>query len=365
MGLRSTRKWASAPIPTSAPNAGDNLPAVGDLRLAELCYPPRMSELRQVIEEALAKSRSRTSWNERLTHWERPASDHEEAKIERAARMVRNIVTNNEWLTGEGVSVCPQGSYFNNTNVRVEADMDVRVQHPSLKVIYHAGVDEAQADEALGYTRTGKSLSEIMATMRAELERDLVAVFGEERVDASGNKAIRVDGLDGSRADCDVVPAFTLHIINTGGGSPFASEGVAILGRDGSWTMNFPDQHHANGKAKRSRTAHRFKKNVRMLKRLNYELADTGAIAKRLPSFFVECLVYAVEDPYFLVEEDDRFDRLLRILYRARELLQDAAWAQEATEINEIKYLFRDGQAWTLAQARAFVDAAIGRMEAV
>lgn len=279
--------------------------------------------------------------------------------------MVRDIVADNEWLIGEGVSVCAQGSYFNNTNVRLEADMDVRVQHPSLKVIYHVGVDEAQADKALGYSVTGKSLTDVMARMRAELERDLVAVFGRNRVDASGNKAIRVDGLDGSRADCDVVPAFTLHVVNNGGGSPFPTEGVAILGRDGTWTMNFPDQHHANGKAKRGRTAHRFKKNVRMLKRLNYELAEIGAIPKRLPSFFVECLVYAVEDGYFLVEEDDRFGRLLRILYRAQELLQDAAWAQKATEINEIKYLFRDGQAWTLAEAQGFVDAAINRMEAI
>ena len=242
--------------------------------------------------------------------------------------------------------------------------MDIRVQHPGLRIIYHKGVEEARADEALGYVRTGKTLPVIMAEMRAALERDLVQVFGGDRVDASGNKAIRVDGLDGSRADCDVVPAFTLHVINAGGGSPYATEGVAILGRDGTWTMNFPDQHHENGKMKRSRTARRFKKNVRMLKQLNYELAEIGDLPKRVPSFFVECLVYAVEDSYFLVEDDDRYDRLRRILHRAWDLLQDEAWAQEATEINEIKYLFREGQSWTLGTARGFVAAAIARMEA-
>jgi hypothetical protein len=40
---------------------------------------------RNYLLEALAQSRTRPSWNDRLTHWERPASDSEEAMIERAA----------------------------------------------------------------------------------------------------------------------------------------------------------------------------------------------------------------------------------------------------------------------------------------
>ena len=39
--------------------------------------------------EALPQSRTRSSWNDRLAHWEKPASDTEEAQIERAASMVR------------------------------------------------------------------------------------------------------------------------------------------------------------------------------------------------------------------------------------------------------------------------------------
>lgn len=321
--------------------------------------------LHQVIEEALAKSRTRASWNDRLTHWERPASDHEEAKIERAARMVSNIISTNRWLTAEGVSVRPQGSYFNNTNVRLEADMDVRVQHPSLRVIYHKGVDPVRADASLGYTLTGKSLPEVMAKMRGELEQDLIAAFGAERVDCTGSKAIRVDGLDGSRADCDVVPAFTLHVINTGDDSPFPTEGVAILGKDGAWTLNFPEQHHENGKAKRARTAHRFKKVVRMLKQLNYELEYVGDLPKRMPSFLVECLVYSVGDHHFLAADDDRYTRLLRVLHGSWDLLHQNQWVENATEVNEIKFLFRDGQAWTVEQARGFVSAAIARLEAI
>lgn len=102
-----------------------------------------------------------------------------------------------------------------------------------------------------------------------------------------------------------------------------------------------------------------------MLKQLNYDLALNGHISRPIPSFLIECLVYMVEDAYFLFEEDDRWVRLLRILYRIQALLQDDAAASEATEINEINYLFRNHQSWTLRQAREFVTVAIGRLEAV
>jgi hypothetical protein len=50
-------------------------------------------------------NRSRSSWNDRLTHWERPASESEEVQIERAASMVRFALAENAWLRNEGVEV--------------------------------------------------------------------------------------------------------------------------------------------------------------------------------------------------------------------------------------------------------------------
>ena len=178
----------------------------------------------------------------------------------------------------------------------------------------------------------------------------------------SAGKAIKVNGLDGSRADCDLVPVFTLHLIQAHNGNQYTIEGVAILGKDGSWTENFPDQHHANGIAKRGRTSHNFKRNVRMLKRLNFELAEIGDIDERLPSFFIECLVYAVEDEHFCIDADDRYLRLLRILWRLEVLLATPEWCERATEVNEIKFLFRPSQPWNVAQAQRFVQAALSRM---
>jgi hypothetical protein len=73
------------------------------------------------LAKVLAEARTRASWNERFEHWKRPASDSEGAIIERAVTMVRGALAKRSWLTSQGVLVKPQGSYFNNTNVRLEA----------------------------------------------------------------------------------------------------------------------------------------------------------------------------------------------------------------------------------------------------
>lgn len=320
--------------------------------------------MRNYMLEAMAKARTRSSWNERLTHWERPPSDNEEAQIQRASNAATSLVSASPILTAERVTIRPQGSYFNNTNVRLEADMDLRVQLPDIFIDYAGDVDQTAAYDAEGYWKTGRTFAGIATIVRNELASACRAKFGANRVSAGG-KAVSVNGLSGSHADVDLVPAFRLHwIVNNGYGGYHVTEGVAIVGANGAVTQNFPEQHHANGKTKRTNTAHRFKKVVRMAKRLNCELADDNAIPRRLPSFLVECLIYAVEDAYFLQPDDDRYDRLVRVVYRVSTLLWDAEWHKTATEVNEIKYLFHASQSWTLNEARAFAAAAIARLEA-
>lgn len=150
-------------------------------------------------------------WNNRFEHWERPASDAEEAKIERAAAMVLDALDDNAWLATEGVVVRPQGSYYNNTNVRLDSDMDLRAVHPSLRVEYTSGVDFKAADAALNYSLTGQSLADLNARLRREMVSALSLKFGYANVDDTGERAIHVKELPGSRAEIDVVPAFVLH----------------------------------------------------------------------------------------------------------------------------------------------------------
>src|SRR5437660_2914898 len=93
-------------------------------------------------------ARTRSSWNARLIHWERPATNSEEIQIERAASMVRSALAGNAWLRSEGVVVSAQGSYFNNTNVQLESDMDLRAVHPLIRTVYANEVVVEYAEKA-------------------------------------------------------------------------------------------------------------------------------------------------------------------------------------------------------------------------
>ncbi len=319
-----------------------------------------------LIVEAMAKARSRSSWNDRLTHWERPASDSEEQQIERAANMVRNALSSNKRLTDEGITIHPQGSYYNNTNVRRESDIDLRAIHPCIKLEYASNVDVDTARTVLGIYDTGRTYSDIAQEMRGNIIIELTKKFGIVNIDASGKKAIRLKKQYGTRADLDIATSFNYHWVvwNSYTNNYIVYKGIAILATDNTWTYNFPTHHHRNGIAKRARTRHRFKKNVRILKRLRDELVKSYQLRqKQAPSFLIESLTYAVEDEYFLVESDDRYYRVLRILYRIIERLNDPSFVRNGKEINDIKYLFHPVQPWSIFDAKAFVLAAIKRLE--
>jgi hypothetical protein len=309
------------------------------------------------LVEAMAQIRSRQSWNDRLTHWEKPASDSEEQIVQRAAITVRNALAKNDWLVREGVRIEPQGSYHNNTNVRQESDIDLRAVHPLFDIVYADNVNQDVATQALNYNQTGRTTSQIVADMRREMTGAFIDTFGALNVDTTGNKAIRVKSVPGSRAPVDVAPCLKLDYVEwiPAWRQYLTREGIAIFPSGGQPIFNFPEQHYRNAIDKRANTQHRFKRNVRMLKRLRDELVDIGTIAKgEVPSFLVESLVYGVEDGYFLVETDDRLDRLVRVVERISGQLDDQAWVGEATEINGIKFLFRPSQPWSRDAAKKF-----------
>jgi hypothetical protein len=279
--------------------------------------------------------------------------------------MVRFALGENGWLRNEGVAVSAQGSYFNNTNVRLESDMDLRAVHPLFKIEYARNVLVEAAQVAHGIPQSARYFSDVVANVRREIRLCLGQKFGAANVDSDGSKAIRLKKLSGSRADVDIVPAFNYIWMwwDDLAQRYRQANGVTILSKDGAWVNNFPDQHHANGINKRSQTKYRFKRFVRIFKRLRDELVREGKLAAGcVPSFLVECLTYAVEDAYFLVETDDRYDRANRILRRMWELLDNPAWVKAATEINGIKFLFYGRQPWTVDGAKGFVALALAQL---
>ena len=111
-----------------------------------------------------------------------------------AAPNVIRALADNHWLSDQGVTILQQGSYHNNTNVRAEADIDLRAAHPSIKVEYGPNVHVETAASVLD-DDFGMTLPQIFGTLRAELAADLSSKFGSANVDASGKKAIRIRGI--------------------------------------------------------------------------------------------------------------------------------------------------------------------------
>ena len=148
-----------------------------------------------LLEAVLAAARSRYSWNERFEHWERPASDSEESRIQRSATMVHAALKTNNWLVQEGVQIRPQGSYYNNTNVRQDSDMDLCAWHPGIQVLVEPGLSAQEVYRWNRYTPAGSLIHETAAGLRREVHVALCAAFGPTNVHGGNMAFSRLGGI--------------------------------------------------------------------------------------------------------------------------------------------------------------------------
>lgn len=134
-----------------------------------------------------------------------------------------------------------------------------------------------------------------------------------------------------------------------------------MLRADGRWIVNYPAQQLSNGRGKSFATFGQYKKLVRILKRIENDLVEDGAMGK-LASYFVECLVYNVPSFEFATF------RLAPLTYNLRAVLaciQNATAnggdAAQWTEVNGIKRLFGNGQPWKPQHADRLATLALQR----
>lgn len=309
-------------------------------------------------------NRSTADWNERFEQWRKPASRSEEERIARTARMVREAINARGGMLSESL-VIPKGSYHSNTNVRANSDMDIAVVHPSVVRISDWG--EELADATLGLYSTPRTNAEVFAELKAELAAALYATFGYAGV-IPGNKAIAIHANPGTRVDADVVPALTLWNVwpkaNWRSLSPSYHEGIALFPPDGSMIVNYPVQAHINGVNKNNATGRRYKRVVRILKRMRDELKENFMLGPLLaqdvpPSYLVESLCYNVPNCVYN-DLENYYDLVTGTL---SSLLAGIDAGNPFFETNGIKPLFaefgRYKQPWTKATARGFCVAAL------
>ncbi len=290
-----------------------------------------------------------TDWETTFRGWANPLSETEQTKCDNAERMIRDAVRNHSGLAALGVIVFPQGSYRANTNVRLDSDVDICVC--CTKFFY------AEYAEGITSSSVGNSGSDFSYGLFKNIVGEaLTKKFGKDGV-TRGNKAFDVHE-NSYRIDADVVPTFQhrRYFRNISGAIDFVA-GVEFHPDNGGTVINWPEQTHRNGVNRNNATGRRYKSVIRVLKRLRNRMQAEGIPeSKNIASFLIECLVWNVPP--------DRFGHE-RIADDVKEVLSDAwfntylaSQSRDWREVNELKYLFRNTQPWTVQQAEAFLWAA-------
>ncbi|MBF0270443.1 MAG: nucleotidyltransferase [Magnetococcales bacterium] len=302
-------------------------------------------------------------WTRHFNAWDNPPSDTEEERIQTIANKLKETLHEHPKLTCYQIDVIAQGSYRNNTNVRLHSDMDLAVVWE--EVLYYKA--EGCYLPQLGDTEIPlHTLQQKFLSFKSTLVEVLISNFGQEAV-KRGNKAINIKfTLGGHTMSADVVPAIPSVVYRSDNfGSYHKDHGIAIypdtqpnftlLGRQAEPILNFPEQHYRNGVAKNEITSRRYKKVVRILKQLKDKMEREGI--PPIPSFLLECLVYQCSDELFMIGEN--YQWVVEVLWCIKMMTETPNNADPLMEVNGIKQLFGVGQPWQLAQANRFAADAL------
>lgn len=202
-----------------------------------------------------------------------------------------------------------QGSYANATNTRGDSDVDIVVM---LKSSFIPDISNLSPAEKIRHEINKIPPSIYAPEFRQLVENALALRYGNSHVHPK-DKCIRVDKTSGY-VDADVVPALQYRRFKSypQRGLPEYIEGISIHPSSGGNIVNFPKIHLKNGQHKNLLCLDRYKKTVRQLKRLRRACVNAGLFDKRdAPGYLLECLVYNVPNEHFVVDDIERFYRIL------------------------------------------------------
>lgn len=286
------------------------------------------------------------NWEDTFRSWAKSPSTAEQDKCNNAETAIRKAVANHSNFTNKTVRVFTQGSYRNRTNIGAESDVDVGVLCTDT---FFFDLPEGFTADSFGISTPAEYSH---PAFKNHLHEALNSHFSEKAV-SRGNKAFDIHE-NTYRIDADVVPHFEFRRYDKNGNY---LTGTAFLTADGTRIINWPEQNYENGVAKNDATGYRFKALTRTIKNLRVQMANDGKdVAKPIPSYLIECLVWNVPNEGFnhdTYTADVRY--VLAHLFNNTKNYDDC---KEWGEVNELKYLFRTSQPWTREQAHAFISAA-------
>lgn len=290
-----------------------------------------------------------------LENYSKPLSDTEIEKCKNAIRMVRDAMKDIGFLDNsndiesliEGtyafgtilrnksnnrkVKLFLQGSFANNTNVRQKSDVDIAIiLESTFKPKYRLGTTSAN----YGHIDSTDSLY----TFKDDVQKALQCKFGEDV--KRKDKSIKING-NTYRVDTDTVPSMRYRDYSNDYSDLDNNyvEGIVIYPDSGGTIINYPELHIKNGKIKNNSTNYKFKKMVRIMKKIRYIMQDNAySSSNKVSSFGLESLLWNIPDSVFAKYNSYRFvfDELIK--YAKENDISDFK------EANGIKNLFPNQQ---------------------
>ena len=280
---------------------------------------------------------SRSDWESKFATWSQGPGKTEAERCENARRIVTNCLNDAGVLKKYEATVFAQGSYPNRTNIPQESDVDICVRTDQ---VFFGEYTKGLTREAFGFAPGAFTYRQF----KDDVGRALTDRFGSEVTRGAKCFTLRENTY---HVDADVVPTVE-HRRYYQQYPPKFHSGTAFI-PDGATTpiYNWPHQHIENGMAKHGRTGDRFKKVVRILKRLQFDMVEDGTIKERvIPSYALECCAYNIGDSFYMKPSwFEQVKTAVEIIYHAATTDGGDKWV----EVNELKWLLI-GAPWTKAQ---------------
>jgi hypothetical protein len=267
---------------------------------------------------------------EQLIKWTKPSSDTEKDKQTRAENRVKQAINNyapfQELLLKNNIKVYGKGSYTNNTNVRLDSDVDIVVERTDS--FNWAGIEPKLATYTGPWTRS---------LFREEVLKALQLEYGYSLVDQSGNIAYHIEKTDYT-VNTDIVPCSSYRLYTD---NDIFYKGTYIEGKDGKVTINYPKLQYENEVFKNEQTHGFYKNTVRVLKNIENYMVDNFILSDPIPSYFIESLAFNVSNAaYFTATENWTYTERVSNVRTLLDIDSAMQLMQNYKEPNLIKPLF-------------------------
>ena len=285
-----------------------------------------------------------------LSQWADPPSDSELRRVGLAERVasIKQAISNAPAIGDRDIRVSVQGSYRHNTIVRMDRDVD----------IYVILMDIFTTDYAFARGFSDKKLKLYDATyssprFKNDLETAFIAAYGRGYV-RRGSKGFTIKESNIHRVNTAVVAGVEHRRYRPDGSY---DSGMTLRPDNGDPFESWPEQHYQNGEVKNHKTERRYRRFVRIMKKLCDYMARHGyQQAKVIPSYLNECLVYNI--PNSLMSAGRLSDNLHEMLIYLRQTLGTDENCRKWLEVTEMNYLFHSSRPWTREQALDWILAA-------